>query len=208
MNAETKPSLITLSQKHNRKKSSAATLAFLLCNWSGRHGMDRRRVSRAGRPTALQIKGQAQNSSFQTGVQGIINQSPSLQDECKYDWEGPDAAPGTNAAPQQPGVHSEPWAGLGLLCVPVPWSWSSTRHNSSPAVLWGSCNPRLFPSCAHHSHVHRSLEAPSAARSALCAQPGFPIPAWRQVEIHVEIHYCHPWGCQGLWPLPSVIFTC
>lgn len=36
MKAETKPSLITLSQKHNRKKSSVATLVFLLCNWNGR----------------------------------------------------------------------------------------------------------------------------------------------------------------------------
>lgn len=99
MNAETKPSLITLSQKHNRKMSSAATSAFLIYNWSGRKGMDRRRVSRAGRPTAN--KGQTQNSSC--------------------GWEGPDADPGPNAAPQQPGVHPEPpaWAGAALCPCPV-----------------------------------------------------------------------------------------
>lgn len=36
MNAETKSSLITLSQKHNRKKSSLSALGFLICNWNGR----------------------------------------------------------------------------------------------------------------------------------------------------------------------------
>lgn len=36
MNAETKHSLITRSQKRNRKKSSVGALAFLICSWNGR----------------------------------------------------------------------------------------------------------------------------------------------------------------------------
>lgn len=85
------------------------------------NGLDGRCVSRAGRPTALKIKGQTQNSFFQTGMQGIVNQSPSTQNECKCGGEGPDANPGTNAAPHQPGVSSEPsgCAGAALCHCPV-----------------------------------------------------------------------------------------
>lgn len=115
MSAKTKPSLITLSQKQNRKKSRVAALAFLICNWNGMGRVES--ISRAGRPTALKIKGHTQNSCFQTGFQGVVNQPPSSQDECKCDYERSCAHPGTNAAPHQPGVSSEPCGCAGAaLC--------------------------------------------------------------------------------------------
>lgn len=61
---------------------------------------------------------QTQNFSFQTGIQGIVNKSPSMQRECKCGCEGPDDNPGTNAVPHQPGVTSEPSACAGAALRP------------------------------------------------------------------------------------------
>lgn len=76
-------------------------------------------VGEAGRHTALEIQGRTWNSSFQIEIQGIVNKSPSTWTKWKWDCEGPDDNPRTNAALLQPGVDSEifrlRWDCFGLL---------------------------------------------------------------------------------------------
>lgn len=99
--------------------------------------MDRRHVSKAGRPTALEIKGQTQNSFFQIGIQGFVK-SPSTQNECKCDHEGPDDNPGTNSVPHQPGVTSEPSGCAGLLCL-CSMELEQLHPCQSTLIPWRMC---------------------------------------------------------------------
>lgn len=101
--------------------------------------MDRRQVSKAGRATALEIKGQSQNSFFQIGIQGIVNKSPSTQNECKCGYEGPDDNPGTNAAPHQPGVTSEPSACAGAALCPCSVELEQLHPWQSTLIPWRTC---------------------------------------------------------------------
>lgn len=131
------------------------------CTWNFHHNFHGAALVSNFMPLHPTILFRHKTLPFQTGIQGTANQSPSMQNECKCDCEGPDAHPGTNTAPHQPGVSSEPsgCAGAALCCCPVELSSFPLSQHTDPHgehVLHDLCSsssaaPRWQP----QGHVRR-----------------------------------------------------